>query len=170
MEYELDAVGRAADGERFYVYARIGGKKRCIGQLLVSATSGLWTAYADGEPLAVARTEAEAVDKLLSYVAARDGAGSVAAASDGRPRRRGAGKRTYECTLEERYVRMRRKIPKQSHFTEGVVRQADNVPIERRGRLLREVDELVNDLEVQLLWWRKIRKALSAPPKLVRYK
>jgi len=160
MEFELDRDGRTAEGERYYVYAVSHGKKRCIGQAVRSDRSGLWSAYADGELLACAATSEEAALKLWTYEAVR------------RPELDGGAQRKplRDCTVEERFVRMRRKIPKQTQFTDQVVQSLRHVPLERRARLLEDVSELIEDMESQLLWWRKVKKELAAQPKLARFK
>ncbi|HZG76699.1 MAG TPA: hypothetical protein VEZ72_12685 [Paenibacillus sp.] len=158
MEFELDPAGRTAEGERYYVYAASRGKKRCIGQVVRSERSGLWSAYADGELLSCASTSEEAALKLWTFESAR------------RPEGDGSRKPIWECTVEERFARLRRKIPKEAHFSDRIVEDVRRVPLERRARLLQDVSELIGDMETQLLWWRKVKKELTVAPKLSRYK
>jgi hypothetical protein len=156
MEFELDRAGQTAEGERYYVYALVNRKKRCIGQLVQNERTKLWLAYADGDLLACARESDEAVQKLWVYYSSRG-------TDDTR-------KPIWACSLEERFVRLRKKIPRQSHFTDGVVREASRIPLERRDRLLQEVSGLIEDMEIQLMWWRKVKKEIGAAPKLTRFK
>ena len=154
--FEFDAAGRAAEGERYYVYAFGKGKKRCIGQVLRSERDGLWAALADGEPLAWARSAEEAAHKLLLYAAAR---------------RPGIWLPAAEVSeVERRFAAFRKRIPRAFGLTEEAARRARDVPLERRGRLLADVDGLIADLQAQLLWWRKVRRELAAPARLVRLK
>ncbi len=158
MEFELDEVGRTAEGQRYYVYATSRGKKRCIGQVVRSDRSGLWSAYADGELLSCASTSEEAALKLWTFESVR------------RPEGDGKRRPIRDCSVEERFARLRRKIPKEAHFSDRVVEEVRRVPLERRVRLLQDVAELIGDMETQLLWWRKVKKELGAAPKLSRYK
>lgn len=156
MGFELDRAGRTADGDKYYVYAERDGKKRCIGHLVRQERSGLWSAYADGELLACAREAEEAAQKLWVFDASRR--------TDDRR------KPMWRCSVEERFQRLRKKIPRQAHFTDGVVREVRDIPLERRTRLQRELAELIEDMEVQLMWWRKVKKEIAAAPRLTRYK
>jgi len=158
MEFELDPAGRTAEGERYYVYTNSKGKKRCIGQVVRSDRSGLWSAFANGELLSCASTSEEAALKLWTFEAVR------------RPDAEGLRKPIWECTVEERFARLRRKIPREAYFSDRVLEDVRHVPLERRARLLQDVSELIEDMESQLLWWRKVRKELNAAPKLTRYK
>lgn|GEM_PF-2862560 len=159
MEFELDRDGRTPVGERYYVYVASDGKRRCIGQLVHEDGSGLWSAYAEGELLTSAASSDEAALKLWAYEAAR------------RPDIEGMQRKPlWECSIEERFVRIRKKTPRQSFFSERVIRQVRDVPIERRVRLLYDVGQLIEDMEEQLHWWRKVQKELAAAPKLMRYK
>jgi hypothetical protein len=156
MNFELDRAGQTAEGDKFYVYATTNHKKRCIGQLVHNGRTGLWLAYADGELLACAQESEEAAQKLWVYDVSR--------------RTDDSRKPMWACTIEERFVRLRKKIPRETHFTDGVVREAGRIPLDRRVRLLKEVTELIEDLEVQLMWWRKVKKEIGAAPKLTRFK
>lgn len=156
MEFELDRAGRTPEGDKYYVYAVVNGKKRCIGCLIRHERSQLWSAYAEGDLLACARESEEAAQKLLVYDRAK--------------RTDDKRKPMWQCTVEERFHRLRKKIPRQAHFTDGVVREVHDIPLERRQRLQRELAELIEDMEVQLMWWRKVKKEISAAPKLIRYK
>ncbi|HZG87486.1 hypothetical protein [Paenibacillus sp.] len=159
MDFELDRAESGPNRETYYVYATVSGKKRCIGQLARNVRAGTWTAYAAGDPLAVARTAEEAAGKLLAFEEAR------------RPSRAPGGRQaTASRTVEERFARMRRAVPKRSHWTDQAVREARTLPVERRERLREEVDELIDDLEEQLLWWRKVKRELGLPPRLMRLK
>jgi hypothetical protein len=157
MEFELDRAGRTAEGERYYVYATgTHNKKRCIGQLVCNEKTGLWMAYAGGDLLACARDADEATQKLWIYDSSR--------------RTEDPRKPVWACTVEERFARFRKKIPRQSHFTDGIVREAGQIPLERRMRLMNELTELIEDMEIQLMWWRKVKKEIGTAPKLTRYK
>ncbi|MCI3923326.1 hypothetical protein MO973_24165 [Paenibacillus sp. TRM 82003] len=156
MEFELDRAGKTPEGDKYYVYASVNGKKRCIGHLVGHDRSGLWSAYADGDLLACAREAEEAAQKLWVYDCAR--------------RTDDKRKPMWQCTVEERFHRLRKKIPRQAHFTDGVVREVHSIPIERRVRLQRDLVELIEDMEIQLMWWRKVKKEIAAAPKLMRYK
>ena len=159
MDFELDRAGSGPNGETYYVYATVSGKKRCLGQLARNDRAGTWTAYAAGEPLAVARTAEEAAAKLLAFEEAR------------RPGRSPGGRKAAaSCPVEVRFARMRRAVPKQSYWTEQAVREARSLPLERRERLREDVSELIDDLEEQLLWWRKVKRELGLAPRLTRLK
>jgi len=159
MDFELDRAGSVPEGDRYYVYTTAFGRKRCIGQLVQSRRTGAWTAYAAGELLAVARTAEEAAAKLLAFETARRP-----------PRAPGERKPREAGSVEERFERIRRGVPKQARFTDQMVREARFLPIERRGRLREDVAELIEDLEEQLLWWRKVKRELGLPPRLTRMK
>lgn len=156
MEFELDLAGKTAESEQYYVYIQANGKKRCIGQVAYAWQTGLWSCCARGERLASAVTAEEAVQKLWMFENARKG--------------EAARKPIAECTVEERFARLRKRIPREAHFTEATVREARKVPLERRLLLLEDIEELIEDLETQLYWWRKIRREIGAAPKLIRYK
>lgn len=156
-KFEFDAAGRTSAGERYYVYAFGKGKKRCIGQVLHSERDGLWSAYAEGERLAWARSAEEAAHKLLAYAAARR-------PDVWKPAEAGA------LDVEKRFASLRKRIPKAGRFTEQAALGARDVPLDRRGRLLEDVDELIGDLQAQLMWWRKVRRELAVPVRLKRVK
>jgi hypothetical protein len=160
MPFEWDRIVSGPEGERYNVYVTANRKKRCIGQVVLHAKTGQWTAYAEGDVLTVALTKQEAAEKLWLYREARRPSTAES----------GVRKPVWECSLEERFERLRRKIPRQSHFTGHTVLGARQVPMERRARLENDIAELIDDLEIQLHWWRKVKKELAAAPKLELYR
>lgn len=158
MEFEFDRDGSTAEGEKYYVYAFGKGKKRCIGRVIRSERTGHWSAYLDGELLATAAVAEDAAQKLLAYAAVRC------------PAMWGKAAEPQTQSVETRFARLRRRIPRRTDAAEAMVRSARHVPIERRGRLLEDVAELIGDLEAQLLLWRKVRNELVAVPRLQRWK
>lgn len=160
MQYELDLIGRTAQGTGFLVYVTVEGKKLCIGQLMHSNDRAMWTAFANGNELAAVKEEIEGVSKLWDYYCIRH------------PLK--AGKRTRpirECTVEERFYRVRRKIPRHKSMPDlaSVAEQLKLIPIHRREPLRDELDELIYDLQSQLMLWRKVRHELDKTPAFTLY-
>lgn len=152
LQYELDVVGRTEQGINFLVYVTVGGKKLCIGQLLRHAGRPLWTAFANGNELATVTEEDEGVSMLSDYYFVRYPA---AAGQRMKP--------ASECTVEERFYRLRRRIPKQKSMPDPafIADQVKMIPLRRRELLQDELDDLIYDLQALLTLWRKVRHELD---------
>jgi hypothetical protein len=159
MNFEMDCIEAMGHGKLYNIYIAINGRKLCIGQLEERAEEGIWLAYSSGNLLCAAAEPQEGALKLWEAYRIRHPAK--------------AGRRALpsgECSVEERFYRVRRRVPRHADLAEAVIRQARSIPVERRHIFIQDVEDFIDDLEQQLSLWRKVREEAKKSPRFTVYR
>ncbi|WP_199615727.1 hypothetical protein [Paenibacillus alkalitolerans] len=158
MDFEFDSFMVSPNREICLIYFNNDESKRCIGHIIRNRNSTNWTAYANGDPLTVVSSREEGAQKLWELFCIQH------------PAKAGLPKKDLgECTVEERLARIRRRIPQSAYLNDSVLKQVRDIPIDRRQVFIQNVDDLLDDLEQLLSWWRKASEEAKKSPKLKVY-